>query len=47
MMCTERRGGRGGLWARYEFDLKLASRRLTHTPRTCDEGGGGSGVVAS
>ena len=39
MTCTERRGGRGGLWTRYEFDPKPASRQYTRTPRTRDEGG--------
>ena len=39
MMCTERRGERGGLWTRYEFDPKPASRQYTRTPRTRDEGG--------
>ena len=39
MTCTERRGGRGGLWTRFEFDPKPASRQYTRTPRTRDEGG--------
>ena len=29
MTCTDRRGGRGGLWTRHEFDLKPASRQYS------------------
>ena len=36
---VERRGGRGGLWTRYEIDPKPASRHHTPTPRTRVEGG--------
>ena len=46
-MCTERRGGRGGLWMRHGFDLKPASCQYTVLVHRAHVTRGGSGTVAN